>query len=354
MGLFPFPTPTSLAAAAVNARDVLVQGGLADMRRMPRTVVHDEPLRTVYRYTPPPGVTPTGDPVLLVPPLGAPAFCFDLRRGCSLVEHLVAQGRRVYLVEYGPLDFTHRRLGVEFWVDDVVPTAVAQVSNDCDGAPVRLVGWCLGGLFSLLSTAAYPDLPVASVTAIASPFDISAVPLLAPFRPLAAVAGGPWLSSLVSGVGGIPAPVVKRAFQLSSLDKYLTKPLTVLSKFDDRDFLEQIEAVDHLMANMYAYPGRTFGQLYHLMFRANDLAEGRLSVDDRVLHLADVRVPVLAVAGLNDVLAPLKAVRKSVDLLTGSPEVRFESEAGGHLGILTGRGARETTWRHLDEFLEAH
>ena len=28
------------------------------------------------------------------------------------------------------------------------------------------------------------------------------------------------------------------------------------------------------MGRMHAYPGRTFGQLYHRFFRTNDLAQG--------------------------------------------------------------------------------
>jgi polyhydroxyalkanoate synthase len=62
-------------------------------------------------------------------------------------------------------------------------------------------------------------------------------------------------------------------------------------------------------------------------------------------------VPVLAVAGDNDVLAPADAVRHVAGLLPNSPDVRVETAPGGHLGVLTGRSAREQTWRHVDRFL---
>jgi len=39
-------------------------------------------------------------------------------------------------------------------------------------------------------------------------------------------------------------------------------------------------------------------------------------------------------------------------MLTGAPEVRFEIVPGGHLGLLTGRGARTGTWPVLDEWFE--
>ena len=44
---------------------------------------------------------------------------------------------------------------------------------------------------------------------------------------------------------------------------------------DDADFLAQIEAVDRFTANMIAYPGRTFGQLYHRFVKGNALVDRR-------------------------------------------------------------------------------
>ncbi len=40
-----------------------------------------------------------------------------------------------------------------------------------------------------------------------------------------------------------------------------------------------------------------------------------------------------------------------VPLLTGSREVRFEVVPGGHLGMITGRAARATTWTAIDEWV---
>ena len=41
-----------------------------------------------------------------------------------------------------------------------------------------------------------------------------------------------------------------------------------------------------------------------------------------------------------------------VDLVSNAPSVRFEVVPGGHLGMLTGRRARRTTWRIIDDFLD--
>lgn len=345
------PSPGRLGAAAVNARDIVLRAHIADLRPMPRTLIDEGPQRAVYRYHPIRHKRRAGVPVLLVPPLAAPPICFDLRRGCSLVEHLVRGGRPTYLVDYGHIAFADRNLGIEHWIEDVVPRAVRVVRRDARERPL-LVGWSLGGTFVLLAAAAHKRLPIAGIAAIASPFDISLVPMVAPMRPLVNLTGGRVITAAYRVLGGAPALAVRRGFQLASIDKYLTKPLAILSRLDDREFLAQIEAVDHFTSNMAAYPGRTFGQLYHRVFRGNDLATGRFAIRHRTVDVADVRVPVLVVAGHDDVLAPRAAVAHLVDLLTGRPEVTYRVAPGGHLGVLTGRRARLTTWRYVDSFID--
>jgi polyhydroxyalkanoate synthase len=349
-----------VGSAAVNVRDRIRHGHLADTRRMPRSPVTGEPGWTLHRYAPlPDGLPAVGLPILLVPPLGAPDLAFDLRRGNSLVEFLLERGRAVYVVTYDPAFWRGRRRGLETWVDDVVPAAVARVCEEEATAgeerhPVHLVGWSLGGLFVLLTAAGHARLPIASVTAFAAPVDVAAVPIVAPFRSIAEYTGGQIFTTAYRLLGGFPAPAVRAAFQLVSVDRYLTKPLTILTHLDDRQLLEQMEAVDILMNNMVAYPGRAFGQVYHQVIRNNEVATDSVRIDDRPVRLADVTAPVLLIAGADDGIAPVDAVRRGTELLTSSSDLRFAVEPGGHLGVLAGRRAHDHSWATFLDFIEAH
>src|SRR3712207_475733 len=250
------PSPGQVSDAAANVFDKLFRGGLADLRPTPAQIIHEERHCTVFRYLrtdPSPAGLP---PVLLVPPLAAPSLCFDLRRGHSLAEHLLSLGHPTYLVEYGAISFSDRELGLEHWVEDVIPTAIRAVSEDAGGAPVQLVGWCLGGIMSLLSAAGDDRLPVNAVACVASPFDFTQVRLMAPIRPIANLTNGMVLSQVYRALGGAPAPIVRRAFQLTSIDKEITRPYAILRNLHDRDWLAQLEAVDRFMAGMHAYPGQ--------------------------------------------------------------------------------------------------
>jgi polyhydroxyalkanoate synthase len=337
-----------VTAAASNLYATTVGGGLADLRRMPATVIDAGPQRTLSRYDF--KGRRRGAPVVLVPPLAAPALCFDLRRGCSLAEHLVVKGRRTYLLEYGQINYADRDLGLEHWIEHVIPAAIRAAAEDA-GRPVRAIGWCLGGILALLAHAMDGDLPVERMALVASPFDFSKVPLVAPLRPIDAITRGQVVTQIYRAMGGAPAPLVKRGYQLAGIDKYVMKPWTVASNLGDQDLLAQIEAVDAFMGRMHAYPGRTFGQLYHRFFRTNDLANGTLALTDRTIDLADVTVPLLAIAGRGDGIAPVPACHHLGDLVPNAASIALETAPGGHLGVLTGRASRATTWKLLDSFL---
>lgn len=339
--------------AVANMYDFLVKGGIADTTRMPSEVINEARKATLHRYLPTTD-TVKGDPVLLVPPLGSQSVCFDLRRGNSLTEHLLNEGRQVYLVDYGEIALADRDLGLEHWISDAVPAAIKMVSEDTGGKPVNLLGWCLGGVISILTAAAFPELPIKSVTMVASPFDISKNPMAAPIRKVGKYTNGKILGTFFKLMGGVPAQIVGPAFKATSLTTYLKKPITLLKHRDDREWLGHVEAVDGLMNSMLAYPGRATLQVYQRMVQQNDLADGKVQGPNRMVDLADVKVPVMNIAGTTDVLVPVDVALHVGTLLPNSPDVRLETAPGGHLGVLTGRSAVNTTWKMIDEFLDQH
>ena len=346
---------TSAAEAAANAFDFFVRpDALADMTPLRSTVIHRSPQNTVSRYRPLRSARARARaPVVLVPPLAAPARCFDLRRGCSVAEHLLRRGHPTYLVDYGPIGFDDRQLGLEHWIEDVIPQAIGSAARDA-GSNVHVLGWCLGGIMAALALAAETALPVDSLTMVASPFDFRRVRIGEPVRLLGTLTGGAFTTVLYRTMGGVPAPLTSLAFKATSYQRYVTRPLAVATHLDDREWLGHLHATDLYMNNMLAYPGRSFGQLFHRFFLVNDLIDGRLQLSHQTIELAAARQPVLAIAGRDDTLAPRAAVHAVGELLPNAGEVLLRTAPGGHLGVLTGRGAVLSTWPLIDEFVASH
>ncbi len=340
--------------SVVNLWDFLVRRNIADRTRTPSEIIDTGRTRELHRYHRDPETPAHGLPVLLVPPLGSQAACLDLRPGLSLAEVMAGSGRPTYLVDYGPLKGEDRKLGIEHFINDVLPPAIQKVSEDSGGQEVHLAGWCMGGLLSIGTTAVYDDLPVRSIAMVASPFDMSDHPLLKPVRGVAKVTGGRVVGTALKTAGSIPAPLVSIGFKATALPTYLKKPRKLWSKRNDREFLAQIQAVDHIMNNMLAYPGRATLQVYQRMALRNELATGKVQGPNHLVDLANIRVPVMNIAGENDVLVPVKAAHHVGTLLPNSPDVRLPTAPGGHLGVLTGTQAPATTWAHIREFIIDH
>lgn len=339
----------SLATNLRNARAHYLGDGVEPADPTPFVVVHDEPHAVLRRYSAPKAA---GDPILLVPPLAVHVSCFDLRPDQSLVAHLVAGGRPVYVVDFGEITFADRHLGFEDWIDRFLPDTLNRVSDRHRRRPVDVVTWSLGGTITLLSAAAHDDLPLRSIAAIATPIDYGAVPYLAPLRTLGRYTGGRVLRVAFRAAGGLPAWAVKGSFRFTALQREITKPWFVMRNLGDTETLGRLEAVDRFIGLMPGYPGRFYDQIYAGGVQANQLADGYLQLSrDRRVELGNVTQRVLIVSGNNDVIAPVACVRRAEQVLTGVRELRYEAASGSHLGVLTGPTAPTTTWRAVDEFL---
>jgi polyhydroxyalkanoate synthase len=112
-----------------------------------------------------------------------------------------------------------------------------------------------------------------------------------------------------------------------------------------------MRAMDGFIAAMPAYPGKLFDEMWYRLVLANDLNRGCLQLPNRRVDLGCAEVPVLAIAGTSDPIAPVPAAQALTRVLTGAPSVRFETAPGGHLGVVTGTSARTTTWNMIDDYL---
>lgn len=331
----------------------LVGGGLADLARTPSEVVHDEPHITVLHYLPEVAADPEALPALLVPPVNTASSTMDLRRGNSLAEHLMQQGRPTYLVDYGEISTRqHADLDLAFWLDEVLPTAIREVSQANGGRDVHLVGWCLGGILATFTASEHPDLPIASVAMVASPWDFTALGKFEPIRLLGKVTGGKVEHTVFRVMGGVPGKVNTLAFKFADPVRLAKKPYFLVKKSGDPEILAQIEAVDAMMDAMEAYPGRTIRQIYENFVRTSNLREGRMALrEGRMVTLDGIGVPVLNIAGTADNIFAPKAATDHIATLIPAAQVTLREAPGGHMGVLTGPRAATTTWPMIDEFL---
>ncbi|MFW0789325.1 alpha/beta fold hydrolase [Gordonia sp. CPCC 205333] len=341
-----------VAALGVGARNLwaLTFGdGIGGSASTDQTVLFDDDHRALRRYG-----DVGGAPVLLVPPIAAPASCYDLSDEFSLVKYLRDAGRTPYVIDFGEIGFGDRRLGFEDFVLDIIPQAIRRVLDDSGTDQVDLVAWSLGGTLSLLTAAAAAkrgETSIRSITAVATPLDYDALPGYREARALMRPTGGKAPLVPLRLLGGIPAPVVQVAYRATSWQRELRKPLFILQNLRNTQTLERMEVINRFQRTFPGYPGRLTEQMWDQFIYRNRLRTGELTIGDVEVDLADIDVPIQLFGSHRDALCSWTAAQHGVELLTGSPRVEFETVESSHLGLLAGPDAVASTWPVIDKFL---
>ncbi len=112
-------------------------------------------------------------PLVIVHSLVSRSYVLDLYPGNSAVEHFLREGLDVFLLDWGVPDETDAGNTLEYYVDDGIPEAVAAACETAGTDDVNLLGYCFGGVLSLLSAARHPELPIRNLAAMATPVDFS-------------------------------------------------------------------------------------------------------------------------------------------------------------------------------------
>lgn len=342
---------STIAAAARNAWAISPFGeGIEQYDGMPQHVLVDEPHRQLRRYLSTRPHTKER-PVLLVPPQAVATNCYDLRPGQSLAAHLVARGHATYVVDYGEMTFADRRMGFEEFIDEIIPGAIRRVSEEHEGAPVDVVAWSLGGTTSLLTAAAHPTLPIASITAVGTPIDYRLVPAVQPLRYLDRVVGSDVMTLATGLMGGVPRHLTRAMFRAMAPTRELTKPLFLAQNILDTETLARTTAIDNFIGAMPGYPARLYHQVHTRLMCRDELAKGVVHLShDRVVRLASIRTRVLFIGSRTDAIGPGPAVEAGTRSVPGA---RYAAADGlSHLGLIAGPRAAESSWPILDAFLD--
>lgn len=285
-------------------------------------------------------------PVLLVPPLGVYHWVYDLMAERSWVRFLNARGFQVYLVNWGDPSRQHADLAIDTYVNYWLPKAVAEVQAHSRQAQVSLVGYCMGGLLTLLYAGTHDQGQIRNIVTIASPIDFHASHVY-----------GKVLRWVRRSTRGLPVPEVltdARRFHVPgdmlSVLFQLTNPLAgVMSYFDlvrnlsDRDYVKAHLTTREWFNNMPDYPGATVQQLVYDFGIRNDLADGHMQIGERHCNLGAIGSNLLAIAGASDKIVSVPAARHIMSLATMADK-SFKVLPGGHAGVFAGGRAQEHTW----------
>jgi polyhydroxyalkanoate synthase subunit PhaC len=297
-------------------------------------------------------------PVLLVPPLAADPLNFDLLPNRSLVRFLLAQGFRVYLVDFGSPDEDHSHLSLADYTTRMLPEAIEHVRADAGETEITLMGYCMGGLFCLVYAGWSHDPDVRNIVTIASPIDAHQAGIAGrlfevmnkPLR-LAARYVPLRLDDINPRFLRVPGWMSSIAFKLTNPAGTVQSYIDLLMNLWDREYVTEHQTMSAWFNRMHDYPGGIIQDFVLRVGLDNQLAKGRirLGAEDKAL-LDRIECSLLAIAGENDRIVTLEAARKVMDIV-GSRDKDFIIAPGGHAGVFAGSKAPGTTWLFAADWL---
>ena len=349
-------------------RGSLVQSGLTPYE----TLLSGDPMS--LRYYPPPyeDTIPLSNgetmpvqrkrhavPLVLVPPLGVTTESFDLMPHRSLARFFAARGYHVYMIDWGIPERRHATLRLKDYSIDMFSEAIAEVRKHSGVEEVSLMGWCMGGLLSLMYAGGSGDTKIRNLITIASPIDFrsSGLPatlgriiqkpaeLIRRYTPLRIQDMNPISLQM-------PGWVTTLGFKLTDPIGSVTTYWNLAKRLADREFVESHSTTADYLDHMLVYPVGVLQDMFVHAVIDNQFADGIMSLGDSDADLSTIKANYLAYAGSTDHIVPVDVASKSAELV-GSESSEFRIAPGGHMGVILGSKAAHEVWEPCAQWLDS-
>jgi polyhydroxyalkanoate synthase len=284
-------------------------------------------------------------PLLIVYSLFNRSYILDLQPGNSFVEHLLNAGFDVYLLDWGVPDERDADNTLEDYTEHYLPLAVERVRRVSGTEHVNMLGYCFGGVLSLLYAAHHLDAPLRSLTALTTPADFQNLGQLGDI-----FAGGLDLDNVLDEYGNLPANIILQGFRTLRPTGEITQYVDLWERMWSDDYVAAYQAMTGWAAGQIALPGGVARQLQQ-MVSENPMITDRLVVGGDRVHLSDIAVPFLHVLATRDHIIPPASATPLIGLVGSRDKHELRLDAG-HVGLLVGKTAARTTLPTLVDFLK--
>ena len=283
-----------------------------------------------------------GAPVLFVPSLVNPAHILDLMPGHSLLAHVRAAGLRPVLLDWGAPGTDERGFDIEAYVKRLVRLIAALAAES--GAPVTVVGYCMGGTLAVAAGLAAAD-RVARLALLAAPWDFHAG---AERQRLLALAAMPLLP-LMEQAETVPMALAQSFFVALNPEAGLRKYARFAALEPASPEAEFFVALEDWVNGGPPLAGPMAAAVLRDWYLLNLPGQGLWRLAGRRIVPTDLSCPVFAAVPRADRIVPPAGALGVCDGLEAAHIVR---PASGHVGMVVGRRAREQLWTPLTRWLK--
>lgn len=285
-------------------------------------------------------------PLLLVMATTNRGYIFDMVPGQSLVEYLLDAGFDVFMLDWAPPRADERVLTLESYVLDFLPQAVRRVQDETGEPDVSVIGYCFGGVLSLLWAALEGDGALANLVTFTTPVDFSRMEMFQAWADRRFFD----VDRLVDTFGNCPGDYLYTAFDMLRPGTRAVTGARLYDNLHDDDHIRSFRMFDRWATDILPLAGEYFRQTTKLLMWENRLLHGTLDVGRRRVDLGAIRSPFLHVAAQHDHIVPTDASAPLIGMI-GSADKEEVVLKGGHVSLVAGGNAVKRLWPKLAHWL---
>jgi polyhydroxyalkanoate synthase subunit PhaC len=313
-----------------SPKDVLIQRGTMNL-------YHYRPMSDeVYRV-----------PILLVMATTNRGYIFDMVPGQSLVEFLLKRGYDVFMLDWSPPRADERHLSLEDYILDFIPAAIERIVDETGEPDLTVVGYCFGGVLSVLWAALHADGPMQNLVTFTTPINFKAMEMFQAWADRRFFD----VDRLVDTFGCCPADMLYTSFDMLRPAGRITGNIRLLDNLWNDEFVKSHRMFDRWASDMLPLAGEYFRQTTKKLMWENRLHEGTMDVGGRAVDLKAITAPFLHVVAEHDHIVPRAASAPLIEMV-GSSDKEEVVLKGGHVSLVAGGNAVRRLWPKLDQWLQ--
>ena len=311
---------------ASKASEVLLEDLDTAIAQTPYEVVYQEDRVKLKHYLPR-TKSRYKTPLLVTYALINRETMLDLQPGRSVVERFLDSGIDLYMIDWGYPTRKDRFLGFDDHINGYMDNIVDFIRERHKIEKINLMGICMGGTFSVIYSALYPEKIKNLITTVTpTNFDTK--------KGLLHV----WMENIdvdriVDTYGNLPADMMNLGFLLLNparlmIDKYVG----FMEHNDNKQFVENFVRMEKWIFDSPDLPGEVFRQFIKDCYQGNKLLKNQLEVGGQLVNLKKLTMPLLNIYGKFDHLVPPEACDQLVKYV-GSKDTEDICLDTGHIGI---------------------
>ena len=313
--------------------------------RSPKDVLIKRGTMRLYHYHP-----RTDDvyrvPILIVMATTNRGYLFDLTPGNSFVEFLLDKGYDVFLLDWEAPTIAEKTLRIDDYVLDFIPSCMRRIRQETGEQDVSLIGYCFGGVLSLLYTALHEEDGPKNLVCFTTPINFSKLELFHTWSDQRYFD----VDRIVEAYGNVPPDMIFSSFEMLRPASRLAGQVTLWDNIWNDEYVHTLRLYDRWASDTLPLAGEYFRQTTKELMWGNSLYTEELEIGGRRIDLSKIKAPVFHALAEHDHIVPYDAAKPLIERVGSTDKTELVLK-GGHVSLVAGVNASKRLWPKLDEWL---